>query len=301
MKVPPLWLAPMEGITDRSFRKLAVETNPNCIGAVCTEFVRITQPPLSVEKLRSELGNKFEGPMHGLQLMGNNPQMLAASAQNAAEAGADFVDLNFGCPAPRVLQHCAGSALLDDPPEMEKLISAVVQSCSVPVTAKIRAGGNDDSKLKEIAQRVEGAGASALCVHGRLRSETYSDPCNWNRIRKVVQATSIPVIGNGGIEKHTDIAQMKKETGCAAVMIGRAALSNPWIFSGETPARQRKLEWLTTYLTRMEESGVLPTQALGRLKQAVKYMANAKQLELTNGLALCLRSSTQEELFESLG
>ncbi|MDP6849467.1 MAG: tRNA-dihydrouridine synthase family protein [Planctomycetota bacterium] len=290
----------MEGITDRSFRKLVVETNPSFIGAVCTEFVRITQPPLSVEKLKLELGEKFEGPVHGIQLMGNNSQMLAESARNAAEAGADFVDLNFGCPAPRVLQHCAGSALLDDPPGMEKIISAVVQSCPVPVTAKIRAGGDDDSNLEDIAQRVEQAGATALCVHGRLRKEKYTDPCAWNRIQRAVEAVTIPVIGNGGVDTHADIERMRSETGCPAVMIGRAALSNPWIFSGENPKRETRIEWLKSYANRMEEGSANPTQALGRLKQAVKYMANARQLVLANGLAFSLRSPTKEALFESL-
>lgn len=298
---PPLWLAPMEGITDRSFRRLAVETNPDCIGAVCTEFVRVTNPPVGVENLQAELGDKFAGPLHGLQLMGNDPEVIAATARNAAEAGADYLDLNFGCPAPRVYQHCAGSALLDDPPALETLVKAVVAACPLPVTAKIRAGGTDDNALEEIARRVEQAGAVALCIHGRLRTQSYRDQCDWNRISRTVNAVMIPVIGNGGIDCHADIARMFDQTGCAGVMVGRAALADPWIFSGTQSSHAQRIAWLRTYTERMETNGAKPNQAMGRLKQAVKYMNNANQLELASELASCLRSSDKEEMFEKIG
>jgi len=300
MSFPKLWLAPMEGITDRCFRKLSVACNEGAIDAVCTEFVRVTAPPLSVEKLRDELGDKFSGPQHGIQLMGNKPDMVAISAANAAAAGADYVDLNFGCPAPRVYQHCAGSAMLDDLDLLEQVVRKAVDHCAVPVSAKIRAGGESDAQVEEIAQRIEQAGAASLCIHGRLRIEKYSDRCDWSRITRAVAAVSIPVVGNGGVDSHQDIKRMMETTGCQAVMIGRAALSNPWIFCGKTPSREMQIDWLSKYTKLMEQSTATPRQALGRLKQAVKYMSNAKQLEISSGLASCLRAQSSAELLGHL-
>jgi len=318
---PPIWLAPMEGITDRSFRALILDTNPGAVGATCTEFVRVSDHPFPVEKLAHELGPARKDAPVGIQLMGNQPDIVAATAAHAVEAGAKFVDLNFGCPAPRVLQHCAGSALLDRPNLLGELIQAVVAAVEasgpgVPVTAKIRAGGEDDARVEELAQRVEQAGADALCVHGRLRTEKYTDPTDWRRITRAVGAVSIPVIGNGSAETPAGIDAMFEETGCAGVMVGRAALADPWIFSrwaalqknggaksqeSAPVSRAERTAWLHTYATAMETSGATPIQALGRLKQAVKYMTNAGHLEPAAGLAQTLRGQSATTVFEALG
>ena len=279
---PALYLAPMEGVTDPSFRGLVIDTCPGALGAACTEFLRVTQQPLPTWKLAEELGPHRRGVAVGVQLMGNEPAMIAATAARAAETHAAFVDLNFGCPAPRVFQHCAGSALLDDPPLLEAVVRAVVEACPLPVTAKIRAGVSDDGNLEEIARRVEGAGAALLSVHGRLRIDSYRKPTDWSRIRRAKQAVSIPVIGNGSAESAAGIDAMFAETGCDAVMIGRGAIADPWLPArwlarrrGEPepqPDRAEVLTWLQEYAARMRAGGATPHQALGRLKQSAKAM-----------------------------
>ncbi len=277
---PPLLLAPMEGVTDPSFRALVAAANPGALGAVSTEFLRVTAPPLPLATLRRELGPAIPGVLRGLQLMGNRPDMVAATAARAGEAGADFLDLNFGCPAPRVFQHRAGAALLEDPPALESLLRAVVEACPLPVTAKIRAGGEDDRRLEEIAARVEAAGAVALTVHARLRVESYRAPADWSRIRRAVTAVTIPVIGNGSADSPRAIERMFAETGCAGVMVGRGALGDPWVFrrwralregrEDVPPSPADRLAWLNRYRERMEAGGATPLQAAGRLKQALK-------------------------------
>ncbi len=307
---PPLWLAPMEGVTDRSFRALIVEGNPGSVGATCTEFLRISNHPLPVDRLREELGEKASGSdvVVGIQLMAREESVLAETARNAAEAGADFVDLNFGCPAPRVFQHGAGSALLKDPSRVASLVKAAVDACPVPVTSKIRAGVEDDQHLEEIVQRIEQAGATAICVHGRLRIEPYSAPTDWARIARAVQAVQIPIIGNGSADTPERIRAMPAETGCAGVMIGHGALADPWIFArtistakvpeiGDAHAGRA---WLEDYADRMATRGALPRQVAGRLKQAVKGMTAAGWFQPEGGLAAWLRLGDPQELLGTL-
>ena len=307
---PPLWLAPMEGVTDRSFRALIVEGNPGSLGATCTEFLRITNHPLPVERLRKELGEKLPDSdvAAGIQLMAREEDVLAETALHAAEAGADFIDLNFGCPAPRVFQHGAGSALLCDPPRVASLVRAAVQACPVPVTAKIRAGVDHDEHLEEIVQRIEQAGASAICVHGRLRIEPYSAPTDWSRIARAVQAVQIPIIGNGSADTPERIRAMPKETGCAGVMIGHGAIADPWIFARamnstkvpEVGNSQAGRAWLEDYAGRMANRGALPRHVAGRLKQAVKGMTAAGWFQPKDGLATWLRLADPKELLGAL-
>lgn len=304
---PPLLLAPMEGVTDRCFRALVLDSNPGAVGATCTEFLRVTAPPLPVWKLAEALGPPHPRVPAGLQLMGNRPDMLAATAARAGTAGAAFVDLNFGCPAPRVYQHCAGSALLDDPPALERLLRAVVDACPLPVTAKIRAGGRDDRRLEEIARRVEQAGARLLTVHARLRVERYQDPADWTRIARAVAAVSIPVVGNGGAADPAAIEALFERTGCAGVMVGRGALGDPWIFrawadgaAAEASGVAAVLAWLRIYSDRMEVDGATPRQAVGRLKQSLKALDAAGSLPLGGELPRLLRLADPAEILDGL-
>lgn len=278
---PPLYLAPMEGVTDRTFRGLILEGNgAEAVGAACTEFQRVTQVPLKVESLRKELGITVSDVPVGIQLMGNEPAVVGQSAVHAAQAGAAFIDLNFGCPAPRVFQHCAGSALLNDPPLLEAMVRATVEASPVPVTAKIRAGVTESSRLEEIAQRVEQAGATMLTVHARLRSDRYTDPPDWEYLRRVKKVVGIPMFGNGNADSPESIQRMFQETGCDGVMVGRGAMRDPLLFRrwscsvlGEPLAPWTSAEvktWLEAYHARMIEGGTLARHALGRLKQAIK-------------------------------
>jgi nifR3 family TIM-barrel protein len=304
---PALYLAPMEGVTDRTFRSLVLEQNPGAVGAACTEFLRVSQQPLPLEHIRREFGPLVPGVAVGVQLMGNDPAIVAESARRAVEVGAAFVDLNFGCPAPKVFSHCAGSALLGQPELLGELVRATVDAAGVPVTAKIRAGIDHDREVEEIAQRVEQAGAVLLTVHGRLRIEKYTQSTDWSRIRRAVNAVSIPVIGNGSAESPELIERMFAETGCAGVMVGRAAIGDPWIFKKwrafrlglPAPPTPDALAWLHEYEMRMLAGGAQPRQALGRLKQAVKAMDKAGTL-LVPDLRNLLRTQESVALYGAL-
>ena len=308
---PPLYLAPMEGVTDRTFRGLVLEQNgADAVGAACTEFQRVSQVPLREEVLRHELGPQVDGIPVGIQLMGNQPEVVAESARHAAAAGAAFVDLNFGCPAPRVFQHCAGSALLDDPPLLEAMVRATVKASSIPVTAKIRAGVVDASGLEEIAQRVEQAGAVLLTVHARLRSDKYTDPPDWSYISRAKAVVGIPLFGNGNADSPEAIRRMFHQTGCDGVMVGRGAMRDPLLFrrwlASMTGCREprwtppRVQRWLQQYHQRMAAGGTLPQHSLGRLKQAIKGLCEGDLLP-SDAVRTALRSKTVERLFAELG
>lgn len=308
---PPLLLAPMEGVTDPCFRALLIETSgADAVGAACTEFLRVTDRPLTAARVRAELaGHRWPGVALGVQVMGNDAAAVAGSAAVAAAEGAAFVDLNFGCPAPRVFAHCAGSALLADPPRMQALIRAAVAAAAgaAPVTAKIRAGIADDRGLEEIARRVEDAGAAALTVHARLRVEGYGEPARWERIARAKASVRIPVIGNGGAERPEAVDEMLAQTGCDAVMIGRGALADPWLFRAwqaaraaeafDPPGADERVAWIVRYATRMEERGATPAQALGRAKQALKAAAAAGFLPAVDP-SPALRARSLAELWE---
>lgn len=307
---PPLYLAPMDGVTDRTFRALVLEQNgQEAVGAACTEFQRVSQVPLKLEGLRKELGAPIAEIPVGIQLMGNQPEPVAETSVRAAEAGAAFVDLNFGCPAPRVFQHCAGSALLDDPERLEALVRATVAASPVPVTAKIRGGVNHADGLEDIAKRIEQAGAVMLTVHGRLRVDKYTDPPDWSYLVRTKAAVSIPVFGNGNAQSPESIDRMFAETGVDGVMIGRGAMQDPLLFrrwwatrvGEDAPAwtEERVFAWLDAYHRSMLDGGTLPRHALGRLKQAVKGFRSGGHLT-PDSVGQALRSRTAEDLVQEL-
>ncbi|MEM7306386.1 MAG: tRNA-dihydrouridine synthase family protein [Planctomycetota bacterium] len=271
----PALLAPMEGVTEPCFRDLVLARNPAAqLGGAFTEFARVAAYPLPVRTLKRHLGpHRFEAPV-GLQLMGSDLGAVAESAARAVDAGAPLLDLNFGCPAKGALRGCAGSALLDDPPRVEELVAVCVEAVGgrVPVTAKIRAGGEDDRLLEELARAVESGGAALLTVHCRTRSEGYRPTADWARLRRAVAATSLPVCGNGGIERHADIARLLAETGCAYAMIGRAALGDPWIFSGREVDVREAARFLLEYADELEHrAGMAARGRAGRIKQLMQY------------------------------
>jgi len=271
----PALLAPMEGVTEPCFRDLVLRRNgPQHLGGAFTEFARVSKEALSRKVMRMHLGpNRFPQPV-GLQLMGSDVELVARSARTAVEVGAPVLDLNFGCPAKRALRGCAGSALLDDPPKIERLVRACVDAVEgrVPVTAKIRAGGEDDSRLEELARAAENGGAAMLTVHCRTRKEGYRDTADWERLRRAVGAVSIPVCGNGGMERYEDVARMMRETGCRYAMIGRAALGDPWVFSGRTVGRAEAAGFLIEYDAELFERRAMTEKGrVGRVKQLMQY------------------------------
>src|SRR5258707_9711187 len=199
----------MEGVTEPCFRDLVLARNgPGFLGGAFTEFVRVVRDALPARILLEHLGPRRFGAPVGIQLMGSDVAALAETARRAAEVGAPLVDLNFGCPAKGAIAGCAGSALLEDPPALERIVAACRRAteggCEVPVTAKIRAGYDDDRLLEDLARAAEAGGASMLTVHCRTRLEAYQDEVDWSRIARAVRAVSIPVCGNGGVQVPAD-------------------------------------------------------------------------------------------------
>ncbi len=274
-------LAPMEGVTEPCFRDLVLARNqPAHLGGAFTEFVRVVRHALPARTLREHLGaRRFDAPV-GLQLMGADLEALAETARRAVEVGAPLVDLNFGCPAKGAIAGCAGSALLRDPRSVEQVVAACRGAVDragdrdrpAPVTAKIRAGYDDDRLLEDLARAAEAGGASLLTVHCRTRAEAYQDEVDWRRIARAVAAVSIPVCGNGGIAVHADFERMRRETGCTLAMVGRGALADPWIFSGTPVTAADAARFLLDYADELgASSGARPRGASGRVKQLLRH------------------------------
>lgn len=286
----------MEGVTDPAFRAVVLDLHDSStLGGAFTEFVRVVDHPLPTTVLKSHLtplsaagdrvyraGRADISPSAtpvGLQLMGSDLGSLAETARRAAAIPVPVLDLNFGCPAKGALRSCAGSAMLKDPKQVFRVVAAVTKSVdrAIPVTAKIRAGYNDDRLLEDLARAAEDGGASLLTVHARTRAEGYQPDVDWTRIERAVRSVSIPVCGNGGIRCHADLQRMRDETGCAYVMVGQAALADPWIFSGRDVSPERAARFLWDYSEALAVRNDAPASArVKRVKQLVRtYQAGS--------------------------
>lgn len=225
----PVILAPMAGVTDLPFRLLAKEMG---CGLVYSEMVSdkgLIYDNVHTKKLLAI--DERERPV-ALQIFGSDPESMGRAAKIVAAAGADIIDINMGCPTPKIVKNGEGSALMKKPEVAYRIIASVVESAGgVPVTVKFRKGWDDKSvNAVEIALIAEKAGAAAVSVHGRTREQFYSGQADWKIIREVKQAVKIPVTGNGDIRTPQDAKRMLTETGCDGIMIGRGAQGNPWIF-----------------------------------------------------------------------
>lgn len=221
-------LAPMAGLTDASLRALAAE-----YGASYTISEMVSAKALTFGDRKSrELCMHGGGTMpYGIQLFGCEPAILAAAAKLILPFHPDFIDINMGCPAPKITGGGNGSALLKNPKLAGECAAAVVKAVDIPVTVKMRIGWDDDTITgAETAKRCEDAGVAAIAVHGRTRQQMYTPPISLSHIAEVVKAVKIPVIGNGDITTAADAKAMIDETGCAMVMVGRGALGNLWLF-----------------------------------------------------------------------
>jgi len=224
----PVMLAPMAGVSDLAFRILCHRQGA---GVVCTEMVSakaIYYKNKGTDELMMSVPE--ERPLM-LQLFGSDPELMAAMAAQVEEGPWDIIDINMGCPVPKVVKNGDGSALLQDIPRIEAIVSAMTHAVKKPVTVKIRKGfGLEDECAAEAARAAEAAGAAAVTVHGRTREQFYSGQADWSAIRRVKEAVKIPVFGNGDIASAQDAARMIQETGVDGIAIGRGAKGNPWLF-----------------------------------------------------------------------
>jgi tRNA-dihydrouridine synthase B len=289
---PATVLAPMAGVTDTVFRRL-IRNQGGC-GLIMTEFTSshgvvnsLKGNPLKARKpTRAFRYLYFEPEEHPIsaQLFGSDPQVMADAAKACQDFGFDIVDINFGCPVNKVVKCNGGSGLLRDLPLVEEILRKVRAAISIPFTMKFRAGWNDQELVTtKMAQLGEDCGLQAVALHPRTREQGYSGKADWTRIAEVKAAVRhIAVIGNGDIVTPEDAVRMVRETGCDAVMIGRTASSNPWIFrqiqqylaSGkyEQPTERQRYDLMRTYYGMLCERGEPDT--VGKMKQFATYFTH---------------------------
>ena len=258
-------LAPLAGITDGAFRRICFEMGA---AMACSEMVSakgLFYGDKKTGKLLEILPG--EGPV-GFQIFGHEPDILAFAARELDGYGNAFLDINMGCPVPKVVKNFEGSYLMKNPDLCFDLVQACVKNTSKPVTVKIRAGWDSDHiNAAEVAGACESAGAAAVAVHGRTREQYYSGKANWSVIKKVKQAVrKIPVIGNGDVTSREDGKRMMEETGCDLVMVGRGALGNPWIFDPTFKGRPPREELIRVMMKHLEDTAMLKGEHIAVLE-----------------------------------
>ena len=225
----PLFLAPMAGVTDWAFRTTCAKLGA---GVTVTEMVS-SRALVYKDQKSAKLLRKNEGSICGAQIFGNDPAIMAEGARLAVEiSGCDFLDINMGCPMPKIANSGDGCGLMRTPELAGQILSAVVKAVDVPVTVKCRLGWDKGSiNVLDFTKRMEDSGAALLCVHGRTRSMLYTGVADWEMIHKVKQQCSVPVIANGDIIDGATAVKCRNWTGADGVMVGRATFGNPWVFS----------------------------------------------------------------------
>lgn len=264
---PPVLLAPMEDVSNQPFRRIAKSiAGP---GLMFTEFVSAMAIHYGAAKTFKKMRiHPDERPL-GIQIFGGDPEIMAETARIAEEMGADLVDINMGCWVPKVCKTGSGAALLKDPELAERIVAAVVGAVRVPVTVKVRAGWDWSLfAAPELAKRFEGAGAKMLTLHARFAKQGFEGEADWRLITQLREAVNVPLIGNGDVKTPEDALRMLDETGCDGVMVGRAAISNPWALRKVVAAVSGEAEPLEPTLRDRIET------ALEHLRMMVDYEAD---------------------------
>lgn len=305
---PRLILAPMSGVTNSCFRRLIKGLNPDSVGLLVTEFISVEG--LTRQNQQSIRMMRFapEERTFAVQIFGHEISRMVDAAKMAEDAGADILDINSGCPVPKVVRRGGGCELMRQPEHMEKLLTAVQKAIKIPLTLKIRAGWDlANRNALQIAQIAERCGVAMLTVHGRTRSEGYRGSADWGLIGEVARSISIPVVGSGDVVDGAS-ARRAFESGVSAVMIGRAALSNPWVFSEVCAALEGRefvrppaaatadilMRYADLLLAELPERAVI-----GRLKQLASQVTRRVRGSAPIRRELC-RSQGVEQFLERL-
>jgi len=272
---PPLILSPMAGVTDYTFRRLIKRRGG--VGLVVSEFISVEGLTRGNPKSKRQMRFDEEERPFAVQIFGGRPERMAMGAEMAEEVGADILDVNCGCPAPKVVKNGGGSGLLRDPKLLETILTEIKRAITIPLTLKVRTGYSESSiNVVEIAKMAEQCGVEHIQVHGRTREQGYKGLANWDRIKAVKDAVSIPVSGNGDITSIEYGMRKWRETGVDGILIGRGAMQNPWIFrqfedalAGREPyqpdLREKKDVLLEFFSMCREEMAEII--ALGKMKQ----------------------------------